>query len=227
MKTDLTHILFVLDESGSMGIRREETIAGFNALVRAQCEAPGECALSLWRFSSNVTPGELQNVDLLPELDQQTYKTDGYTALNDAVCMAIDAHGAHLAALPESDRPGLVAVVILTDGMENASTRFSRNDVKDRIKHQSEVYGWKFQFLGVGEEAFEQAADLEIKTNSSLRGGQAAGDAVELMRSASSSLTRGREARAGGQSLEAAEAAMAYTDEERKAAVESENASGR
>ena len=55
--------------------------------------------------------------------------------------------------MPEEDRPDAVVFAILTDGLENASTRFSLPDVKARIAHQSEKYSWDFRFLAANQDA--------------------------------------------------------------------------
>src|SRR5690606_20315306 len=67
-----------------------------------------------------------------------------------------------LAALTEADRPGQVIVAILTDGLENASTRFSWQDIASRIRHQREKYNWKFLFLGANQDAIATASQIGI-----------------------------------------------------------------
>lgn len=93
------------------------------------------------------------------------YRCSGCTALNDAVCQAIDEIGAEFAALPESERPGQVLVAILTDGEENASRRFTTADVKERIDRQTNVYSWKFVFLAANIDATETGAALGLKAD--------------------------------------------------------------
>lgn len=41
MKKDLTELVFILDKSGSMSGLEEDTIGGFNAMIRKQKKAPG------------------------------------------------------------------------------------------------------------------------------------------------------------------------------------------
>ena len=61
--------------------------------------------------------------------------------------------GADLAAQPESERPGKVIVVVVTDGMENSSTEWTVDAVKKVIKRQQDEYAWEFIFLGANMDA--------------------------------------------------------------------------
>ncbi len=64
--------------------------------------------------------------------------------------------------MKEDDRPEHVMFVIITDGMENASKKFSSTDVKNRIKEQTEVYKWDFQYLAANQDAFESGEALGV-----------------------------------------------------------------
>ena len=91
------------------------------------------------------------------------YTCFGCTALNDAVCIAIDTMGKEFAAMTEEERPENVLCVIITDGQENASREFSTADVKKRIEHQQDVYKWEFLFLAANQDAFESGSALGIR----------------------------------------------------------------
>ena len=80
----------------------------------------------------------------------------------DAIGRTIDELGRQLSDLPEKDRPAQVIVTILTDGLENASQRYTWKDVSERIKHQSDFYKWTFLFLGANQDAIATAAQISI-----------------------------------------------------------------
>ena len=82
------------------------------------------------------------------------YRCSGCTALNDAVCIAMDTVGQEFANMPEEERPANVLCVIITDGMENASKKFTSNDVNDRIEHQKTKYNWEFVYLAADPSAY-------------------------------------------------------------------------
>lgn len=165
-----TEIAFILDRSGSMETVRSAAIDGFNAFLRDQQAAPGQTRLSLVFFDSGIDTrhDSIPVAEAVP-LDRDTYVPSGGTALLDAIGDTIDRLGQRLAAMPEADRPGHVAVAILTDGEENSSRRFSWADIAARIKHQSEKYAWEFLFLGAGEDTIATAARMHIHAANAAR----------------------------------------------------------
>ncbi len=52
--------------------------------------------------------------------------------------------------------------VITTDGMENASSRYSSDEVKKMIEREKREYGWEFLFIGANIDAVETAARFGI-----------------------------------------------------------------
>lgn len=52
--------------------------------------------------------------------------------------------------------------VITTDGQENASHRYTSEQVKKMIERQKEKYGWEFLFLGANIDAIETAGRFGI-----------------------------------------------------------------
>ena len=160
---DYTHICIVLDASGSMASIEDDTKGSFNAFLKKQNEAGGKTVFDLYQFSDQVKR-IVEHVDLANFKDDlmATYNCYGCTALNDAVCTAIDTLGKELAAMKEEERPENVVFVIITDGMENASREFTGEDVKKRIKEQTNIYKWNFQYLAANQDAFASGGRLGI-----------------------------------------------------------------
>ena len=95
-------------------------------------------------------------------MTEDDYTVRGCTALIDAIGGAIYHIGnVHKYARPE-DVPEHTLFVITTDGMENASRRYSSEQVKTMIKRQKEKYGWEFLFIGANIDAVETAARYGI-----------------------------------------------------------------
>jgi len=160
---DLTHIVFVLDRSGSMEPLRRMAVDGFNQFLSQQCALPGKATATLVQFSDEVWT-TWENLPVQEAgLAFKSYTPGGNTALYDAVGSTIDRVGQKLAALPESQRPGKVVFAILTDGEENSSRRFAAKDVSKRIRHQTDSYGWEFLFLGASPSWLEQAREMGIQ----------------------------------------------------------------
>lgn len=163
MNNNYAEIAFILDRSGSMASCQEAAIAGFNTFLKEQQETEGLAKVSLILFDDEylVPVASLPVHEVLP-LDSDSYIPRNTTALLDAIGQTIEELGARLAALTEKHRPGQVIVAILTDGLENASKRYSWSEVAERIKRQSEVYKWTFLFLGANQDAIATAAQLSI-----------------------------------------------------------------
>ena len=166
MKKDYTHICIVLDASGSMECIENDIKGSFNTFLNKQREEEGKTVFDLFQFSDEVER-LVKSADLALFKDDlmAKYTCSGCTALNDAVCIAIDTMGKEFAAMTEEERPGNVLCVIITDGQENASKEFSTEDVKKRIEHQQDVYKWEFLFLAANQDAFESGSALGIREN--------------------------------------------------------------
>lgn len=169
MKNNLTELVFILDRSGSMAGLESDTIGGFNSLIEKQRKQDGECYVSTILFDhvSEVLHDrvKLSEVDKLTEND---YMVRGATALIDAIGGAIHHIGnVHKYARPE-DVPEYTMFVIMTDGMENASRRYSSDKVKRMIEHEKEKYGWEFLFIGANIDSVETARHFGIGADRSV-----------------------------------------------------------
>ena len=163
MKKDYTHILIVLDASGSMSSIRDDIKGSFNEFLKKQREEPGKTVFDLFQFNDEVKR-TVKSADLAKFHDDLMSKYDcsGCTALNDAICRAIDTVGREFSGMQESERPEHVLCVIITDGMENASREYTAQDVKDRIERQKTVYNWQFEFLAADQDAFATGENFGI-----------------------------------------------------------------
>jgi len=161
---DATHIAVLLDRSGSMGSVKAETISGFNYFVKEQKAAGDNASFTLVQFDSESTDvvHEAKPVRAVPDLNEDTYQPRGSTPLLDALGQTINSTGRTLAAIPETNRPDKVVFVVITDGEENASHQFTKQQVKEMIDHQKEKYNWQFVFLGANQDAFAEAGAVGI-----------------------------------------------------------------
>ena len=164
MKNNLTELVFIPDRSGSMSGFEADTVGGFNATIEKQREQEGEVYVSTVLFDnhSQVIHDRVDIKDIKP-MTKNDYSVRGCTALLDAVGDAIHHIGnVHKYARPE-DVPQHTVFVITTDGMENASRRYSYADIKAKIKRQTEKYGWEFIFLAANIDAAGVAEDMGIR----------------------------------------------------------------
>ncbi len=170
MKKGLTEIVFILDRSGSMAGLEEDTIGGFNSLIQKQRAEVGEALISTVLFD-NYTEVIHDRVPLskIPELTVEEYYVRGCTALLDAVGGAVHHIGNVHKYAREEDRPEHTLFVITTDGMENASRRYTYDQVRRLIERQKEKYGWEFLFLGANIDAAKEAKRFGIQEDRAVR----------------------------------------------------------
>lgn len=136
-----THIIAIIDESGSMGLKRNDVIAGFNRFIDDQSKQDGECSVSLVKFNtrSNVVYKDKDVCDV-PDLTDQTYQPGGNTALYDAISDAVN--------IRVRGRCKTICLV-MTDGEENSSRETTFSQVKQIMKTKEDSGSWTFVYLGV------------------------------------------------------------------------------
>ena len=163
MRKNLTEIVFILDRSGSMAGLEGDTIGGFNGMLEKQRQEEGEAYVSTILFDNeSCVIHDRLPLDRVPRLTAREYYVRGCTALLDAVGSAIS----HIATVHkyarEEDRPEKTLFVITTDGMENASRRYTYEKVRSLIEKQKREHGWEFLFLGANIDAAREAARFGI-----------------------------------------------------------------
>jgi len=163
MRKGLTEVVFILDRSGSMKGLEADTIGGFNSMIEKQSKEEGEAYISTVLFDdqTEVLYDRVPVTKVEPMNDNQYY-VRGCTALLDALGGAIH----HIANVHkyarEEDRPEKTLFIITTDGMENASRKYSFDKVKKMVEKEKAKYGWEFLFLGANIDAIEVAGRFGI-----------------------------------------------------------------
>jgi hypothetical protein len=148
-------VIALIDETGSMLSRLNETLVGYNTFLDGLRENVNVTYIKTYRFDKymNEPPirpltDEALLVGDAPRLSRQNYSPRGNTPLYDAIGLAIGA-GERLAKAKGASN---VTVMIQTDGLENASTEFNYDRIKRLIADKQKA-NWNFLFL---------AADLGI-----------------------------------------------------------------
>ena len=163
MKKGLTELVFILDRSGSMSGLEADTIGGFNGMIEKQKKEKGEVVVSAVLFD-DVSEVLYDRVDIrnIPPMTDKQYFVRGCTALLDAVGGAIHHIGNVHKYARREDVPEKTLFIITTDGMENASRRYTYDKVRRMIEHEKEKYGWEFLFLGANIDAAVEAKRFGI-----------------------------------------------------------------
>lgn len=167
-----THICMLLDRSGSMWGIVDDTIGGINTFLAEQRKVAGECTFTLVQFDS-TDPHEIsirnQAIADVKDLDKTTFVPRGGTPLYDAIGKVIALCDADIAA--GTIKPELVVFVVVTDGQENQSREYSKEQAQAAIK-SCETKGWQIVYLGVGIDAMAQGGGLGVKAQSTLNVGK-------------------------------------------------------
>ncbi len=162
MKKNLTELVFILDRSGSMSGLESDTIGGYNSFLEKQKEEDGSCLVSTVLFNQHSKVIH-DRVDLvkIEKMERKDYLASGTTALIDAMGDAIHHIKNVHKYIRKEDVPANTIFVIITDGLENASHKYSSDDVKKMVEQQKEK-GWEFLFLGANIDAVETARTYGI-----------------------------------------------------------------
>lgn len=171
MKKDYTHIAVILDRTGSMESIRDDTIGGFNTFVEQQKATPGEATLTLVQFDSQ-DPYEVvykfKPLAEVPKLTRRTYVPRASTPLLDAMGRGINDLEQSLAKMPEEERPQRVVMVVITDGYENASREFRKDQIEKMIRQRQEKDDWQFVFLSADLAAIQDAMASGVRAASTM-----------------------------------------------------------
>ena len=163
MKKGLIELVFILDKSGSMGGLETDTIGGYNSMLKKQKTVAGEAHITTVLFDNRF---ELlhDRIDIraVSPITENEYCVGGSTALLDAIGLTIQKIINVQKNTAEDYKAKKVMFVIITDGEENSSRRYSADRVRQMIEHQKTQYGWEFVFLGANIDAVETAGRFGI-----------------------------------------------------------------
>ena len=160
MDKEYTHITIILDRTGSMQDIRDDTIGGFNAFLAENKNQPGRVTLTLVQFDSQ-DPYEVIHqftpLNDVPQLTHETYVPRASTPLLDALGRGINDLEQQLSLLDKEMKPAGVVFVVVTDGKENASREFCRDQIVKMIAEKQEQDEWQFVYLSADLDAINEA----------------------------------------------------------------------
>ena len=191
--TQNSHILVILDASGSMQPKRGDTIGGVNAYLAEQARADGAALVTVVTFNDTMTTiRALEAVTHVRPITEADYSPSGNTALYDAVGLATST-------LRDVDRGWAqkTVVLIFTDGQENASKTWTRALIREQIT-ALQARGWEFLYFGADLSSMRDAQAIGVPPGNMVRYAEAE---TSLALSVASAMTRnvreGKHAAAG------------------------------
>lgn len=209
---ELTHLAFIVDRSGSMESIRDDMDGAIKFTVAEQAKLPGLLVIDITVFDTKVDKiAASVGADYVAGLDR-IIEPRGMTALNDAIGLTITNLGERFAARDEEDRPGKVIIVIVTDGLENASHEYTHARVKDLVLKQRDEFQWEILFLGADSiDAFATAGGYGVSRGQTISFAATSTGVNNVGATMNSYMTRSR----NGEDTQ-------FTDEERAASAAAE-----
>ncbi len=214
LNQDFTYVGVLVDVSGSMqALNPSKTSEELTKLIRDQ--VGGKVLVTMSKFDENYQNCFIDKNSSDVTITAEDIKPHGSTALYYALSHFIDQIGQQLDTM-KTEKPGKVVIIVLTDGMENASEGIysgesGRQIIQEKIVHQREKYSWIFYFLGTNFDAIAFGKGLGIDPNTCINYGNTSVGCTNVLRSTSQALNRVRFAT----SAAAASAMSSYTSAER------------
>lgn len=192
-----THVVVILDRSGSMAGLTGSTIAGLNGFMKEQKNVSGKATVSLAQFATSQTwVYDMLPVKEVTDLTGETYAATGRsTALCDSIARSVHRADNHIKEMDE--KPDNVVVVIITDGQENSSKEFKKEHISKIISAHEED-GWDFVFLGANQDAISEGGGYGVRATNAQTYGATAQGVQTMYTNVSTSLKSYRTKRSSG-----------------------------
>ena len=149
----LMDVVFILDRSGSMRGTENDTIGGYNGYINDFKSKNAKITTVLFDDKYEMIT-KRQNVNEVPELTEKQYYVRGCTALLDAIGKSIK--------FMEKEEAEKVMFIITTDGYENASSKFTKEQIKEMIQGHNE---WEFMYIGADIDSYSEGQSIGINSS--------------------------------------------------------------
>ena len=143
-------VVFILDRSGSMGGTESDTIGGYNSYIDDLKNKEAKITTVLFDNEYEMIT-KRQDVKEVKKLTKKQYFVRGCTALLDAIGKTIK--------YMEKEKSEKVLFIITTDGYENASHEFNKEQIKEMIQGHKD---WEFMYIGADIDSYSEGQSLGI-----------------------------------------------------------------
>ena len=165
-----TVICGVLDSSGSIAEMLSNYVSGANEFFNSQnpknntkLKIGSETEFNILLFDSKLywINDNFKSIDSYVNFNRETYYKGGMTCLHDAIGEAISTTEKYVST--KSQAPNVI-IFIQTDGLENASSKYTSSELKKMITiKQSLSNPWEFIFIGSNQDAILKGSSFGIK----------------------------------------------------------------
>ena len=161
----VTHVMIILDRSGSMEACRDETISGFNEQVqkitgKAKSDGVADSTfVTLALFNSEVEYVRFADpVSTLGKLTSEYYVPDGTTAMIDAIGMTLSRFDREVKDTEDTN----YLVIVISDGEENDSQEFTYEHAAEMIQKRRKTGRWTFTYMGANQDLSDLSRRMSI-----------------------------------------------------------------
>lgn len=187
LKNSVTHVIFILDRSGSMSGMEGDVIGGFNSYVDGLKKSPngGDVGISYVRFDTEIElVWDDLALDKVPVMTRTDYVPRGNTALLDAIGMTISA--------VKNDPDHSYIVITHTDGHENSSREWTKEKIKELLKEREALGNWTITFFGQDIDAWGEAGGMGYSASNTMAYAAAATNTTYVSTSRVTNVMRSR-----------------------------------
>jgi uncharacterized protein YegL len=149
----------VVDRSGSMAAMRDELTAGVNLFIAEQGKL-GPAHVTVSQFDDEIELVVQADIAQVPVFGREHFVPRGSTALLDGIGSMIQTIEGRVPA-GVLDATAAPVIVILTDGQENASSKFNRQSLFQLISAKRQL-GWTFTFMGANQDAISVGGSIGL-----------------------------------------------------------------
>lgn len=149
----LMDVVFILDRSGSMRETEKDIIGGYNGYINDFKSKNAKITTVLFDDKYEMIT-KRQNVNEVSELTEKQYYVRGCTALLDAIGKSIK--------FMEKEKAEKVMFIITTDGYENASHKYNKEQIKEMIQGHKE---WEFMYIGADIDSYSEGQSIGISSS--------------------------------------------------------------
>ena len=163
---DFADITVLVDRSGSMESCREAMEEAYRGFIKEHRKVPST-RITLIQFDGSNNHEVIYTASPVRDAGELHIDPRGSTPLIDALVKTIDSTGARLRAMDERYRPNKVIMVVITDGHENSSHIYKKEELNGRISKQRGKYNWQFVYLGADINAVNDAVSYGFASGNS------------------------------------------------------------
>ena len=147
-------VVFLLDRSGSMQNCIEDTIGGYNSYLEKQRKNKNTLITTVLFDDQYELLHNRVEIVKVNDITKEEYYTRGCTALLDAIGESI--------TMMDKSKSEKALFIITTDGLENASHKYTKNQIKEMIEGHN---NWEFIYIGANIDSYAEASQIGIRRN--------------------------------------------------------------